>query len=64
VNEAEGGSSKVETAGAMSDAGSPMRDGRAIGELCDYCGVESLRWRKCKLICESCGNIVKSCADL
>jgi hypothetical protein len=39
-------------------------DGRAAGELCDYCGAESLTWRKCKLICESCGNIVKSCADL
>ena len=39
-------------------------DGRAAGELCDYCGAETLTWRKCKLICESCGNIVKSCADL
>jgi hypothetical protein len=43
---------------------SRIADGRALGETCDYCGEESLRWRKCKLICESCGNIVKSCADL
>jgi hypothetical protein len=35
-----------------------------IGDLCDYCGAEALIWRKCKLICEKCGNIVKSCADL
>ena len=52
-------------AGAM-DRGADRRppDGRATGELCDYCGAEALRWRKCKLICDSCGNIVKSCADL
>ena len=36
----------------------------AAAEQCDYCGAEALRWRKCKLICEACGNIVKSCADL
>jgi len=52
----EAGSRKPENRG--------QPDGRAIGELCDYCGAESLTWRKCKLICESCGNIVKSCADL
>jgi hypothetical protein len=33
-------------------------------ETCDHCGAEALVWRKCKLICEACGNIVKSCADL
>lgn len=37
---------------------------QASGEFCDYCGAESLIWRKCKLICENCANIVKSCADL
>ena len=46
------------------EAGSRKPDGRAIGELCDYCGAEALTWRKCKLICEACGNIIKSCADL
>ena len=31
---------------------------------CDFCGVPKLVWRKCKLMCEACGNINKSCADL
>jgi hypothetical protein len=31
---------------------------------CDVCGVAALRWRKCKLVCENCGAINKSCADL
>jgi hypothetical protein len=34
------------------------------GEPCDHCGADALVWRKCKLVCEACGNIVKSCADL
>jgi hypothetical protein len=43
--------------------GGPSRD--ATGEeRCDYCGATALSWRKCKLVCGSCGNIVKSCADL
>lgn len=37
---------------------------RSSVELCDHCGAEALTWRKCKLICTACGNIVKSCADL
>lgn len=38
---------------------------RASGaESCDYCGAESLEWRKCKLICGNCRQINKSCADL
>ena len=32
--------------------------------LCDYCGAPSLAWRKCKLICDNCRQINKSCADL
>ncbi|MBX7118746.1 MAG: hypothetical protein K1X31_07080 [Gemmatimonadaceae bacterium] len=39
-------------------------DGPAIGETCDYCGATALQWRKCKLICENCRQINKSCADL
>jgi hypothetical protein len=31
---------------------------------CDVCGVPALIWRKCKLVCENCGAINKSCADL
>lgn len=46
--------------GAVSSTG----DGPAVGEHCDYCGSTALRWRKCKLICESCAQINKSCADL
>ena len=33
-------------------------------ECCDYCGSQSLEWRKCKLICADCRQINKSCADL
>lgn len=44
--------------------GPPLGDGPAVGETCDYCGSTALRWRKCKLICESCAQINKSCADL
>jgi hypothetical protein len=36
----------------------------AVQEACDYCASPRLSWRKCKLICESCGQINKSCADL
>ena len=39
-------------------------DGPAQGETCDYCGSVALRWRKCKLICDDCRQINKSCADL
>lgn len=37
---------------------------RAEALPCDYCGAERLVWRKCKLICEQCRQINKSCADL
>ena len=33
-------------------------------ELCEYCGEDSLVWRKCKQLCATCGNINRSCADL
>lgn len=33
-------------------------------DVCDYCASERIVWRKCKLICEQCGQINKSCADL
>lgn len=33
-------------------------------DLCDLCGSAALEWRKCKLICQHCRSIVKSCADL
>jgi len=31
---------------------------------CDYCGSDAVEWRKCKLICNNCKQINKSCADL
>jgi len=37
---------------------------RAEDAPCDYCGSRALVWRKCKLICEQCRQINKSCADL
>jgi hypothetical protein len=60
----DGGSWKPELTSApistpASGAGLP-----ALAELCDYCGEDALVWRKCKLICGQCGNIIKSCADL
>jgi hypothetical protein len=33
-------------------------------ESCVYCGATTLEWRKCKLICSTCRQINKSCADL
>jgi hypothetical protein len=44
-------------------AGQPA-DGKRETAPCDFCGMPKLTWRKCKLICEACGNINKSCADL
>jgi len=32
--------------------------------VCDYCGSARVGWRKCKLICDDCKQINKSCADL
>jgi hypothetical protein len=34
------------------------------GEVCDYCGLATLEWRKCKLVCTNCRQINRSCADL
>jgi len=31
---------------------------------CDHCGSTALKWVKCKLICQNCRQINKSCADL
>ena len=55
------------SAAGLADGAAPdglSTDGPAPGEICDYCGVTALLWRKCKLICQNCGNINKSCADL
>jgi hypothetical protein len=36
----------------------------APAECCDYCGSKRIEWRKCKLVCNDCRQINKSCADL
>ena len=33
-------------------------------ELCDVCGSANVKEIKCKLICQHCGTILRSCADL
>ena len=33
-------------------------------ETCDVCGSTNIKEIKCKLICQSCGTILRSCADL
>lgn len=35
-----------------------------LDESCDVCGSGRTEWRKCKLVCLDCRQIVKSCADL
>ena len=39
-------------------------DETGSANTCDYCGSARLGWRKCKLICDNCKHINKSCADL
>ena len=46
--------------GPSPAAGAP--DG--LDEGCDVCGSARTEWRKCKLVCLDCRQIVKSCADL
>ena len=36
----------------------------AAAEVCDVCGSTNVKEIKCKLICQNCGTILKSCADL
>jgi hypothetical protein len=33
-------------------------------EVCDVCGSINIKEIKCKLICQNCGTILRSCADL
>jgi len=33
-------------------------------EVCDVCGSTNVKEIKCKLICQNCGTILRSCADL
>lgn len=33
-------------------------------DVCDVCGSTSVKEIKCKVICENCGTILKTCSDL
>jgi transcription initiation factor TFIIIB Brf1 subunit/transcription initiation factor TFIIB len=33
-------------------------------EVCEICGSTNVKEIKCKLICQNCGTILRSCADL
>jgi len=33
-------------------------------EICDVCGSANIKEIKCKLVCQNCGTILRSCADL
>jgi rubredoxin len=33
-------------------------------EVCDICGSTNIKEIKCKVICQNCGTILKTCADL
>jgi len=55
--------------GGRDPAGTPPEPRRSDGEppsseVCDLCGSDRIVWRRCKLICENCRTILKSCADL
>jgi hypothetical protein len=60
--EAEGRERKA--ANAPGAGGATPADSTRDPAPCDVCGVPALIWRKCKLVCENCGSINKSCADL
>lgn len=42
----------------------PAAPDGGLDESCDVCGSARTEWRKCKLVCLDCRQIVKSCADL
>ena len=33
-------------------------------KVCDICGSSNIKEIKCKVVCQNCGTILKSCADL
>jgi Zinc-finger of RNA-polymerase I-specific TFIIB, Rrn7 len=33
-------------------------------EVCDVCGSTNVKEINCKVICQNCGTILRSCADL
>ena len=49
---------------AAAPAPAPPAPAEGLDESCDVCGSTRTEWRKCKLVCLVCRQIVKSCADL
>jgi hypothetical protein len=47
-----------------AESGPPREYQAAVADVCDYCASPRIVWRRCKLICENCNQINKSCADL
>jgi hypothetical protein len=33
-------------------------------DACDVCGSTEIRAFKCKLVCQNCGTILRTCSDL
>jgi len=33
-------------------------------DVCDVCGSTNLKEIKCKVVCQNCGTILRSCSDL
>ena len=33
-------------------------------EVCDVCGSSNVKEIKCKLVCQNCGTILRTCSDL
>ena len=61
----EGAESSEQNAGSEARGRrAATRDSERESAPCDLCGVPALVWRKCKLVCENCGAINKTCADL
>jgi len=50
--------------GPTAETTPPPESRAAVADVCDYCASPRIVWRKCKLICENCNQINKSCADL
>ena len=33
-------------------------------DVCDVCGSTNVKEIKCKVVCQNCGTILKTCSDL
>lgn len=55
---------RAEPAEPAPDPAPPLPADGTAGEECDLCGSLRTEWRKCKLVCLNCRQILKSCADL